>query len=77
MSELGHMLSHLDRWDEAEPLLRESERETRRLLGPLHGATLRSAEHLADFHRAKGGSRRPRSSTGSASRTHAGLQARP
>lgn len=53
-SELGHMLSHLGRWDEAEPLLLQAVDQSRRELGASHTTTLRASEYLADVHRMTG-----------------------
>lgn len=53
-SELGHLLCHLGRVDEAEPLLLEAVEATRRDLGPTHVVSLASAEYLADLHKDKG-----------------------
>jgi tetratricopeptide (TPR) repeat protein len=53
-SELGHLLSHLARWDEAEPILLHTLPEARLALGPTHPISLRTAEYLAGVHRAKG-----------------------
>lgn len=53
LCERGHLLTHLNRLDEAEPLLREAMAESRRVLGPFHGISLRSVEYLAGLHRDK------------------------
>ncbi|MDR3633267.1 MAG: serine/threonine-protein kinase [Isosphaeraceae bacterium] len=54
LSERGHLLTHLGRADEAEPLLREAVAQSRRTLGPLHVVALRSSEYLASVYREKG-----------------------
>ncbi|WP_422926741.1 tetratricopeptide repeat protein [Singulisphaera sp. PoT] len=53
-SELGHILSHLGRDDEAEPLLVKILEKARDRLGLTDPITLRSAEYLASVHRTKG-----------------------
>lgn len=53
-SGLGHLLSHLGRWDEARTLLARSLFEARRVLGRSHATSLRAAEYLAEVHRAQG-----------------------
>lgn len=54
MSGLGHLLSHLGRWDEAQTLLGRSYFEARSALGRSHTTTLRSAEYLAEVYRTQG-----------------------
>lgn len=54
LCERGHLLTHLNRLDEAEPLLREAVAESRRALGPYHAVSLRSAEYLAGLDRDRG-----------------------
>ncbi len=53
-SELGHILSHLGREEEAEPLLVKTLEQARSALGPSHPIVLRSSEYLAGIHRTKG-----------------------
>ncbi|SIO58871.1 Tetratricopeptide repeat-containing protein [Singulisphaera sp. GP187] len=53
-SGLGHLLSHLGRWDEARTLLTRSLAEARRTLGHSHATSLRTAEYLAEVHRTQG-----------------------
>ncbi|QEH34819.1 Serine/threonine-protein kinase PrkC [Aquisphaera giovannonii] len=53
-SGLGHVLSHLGRWEEAERLLRPTLDDARRLLGRPHGTSLAAAENLAEVLRATG-----------------------
>ena len=52
--ELGHVLVHLDRSDEAEPLLEQTVEEARRSLGPDHDTTLIATRFLAMCYKAKG-----------------------
>ncbi len=54
MSEMGHMLCHLGRLDDAEPFLVKAVAESRRVLGPTHTISLHASEYLADLHRDKG-----------------------
>ena len=49
--ELGHILVHLDRLDEAEPLLVEAVEETSRALGSTHDLCLAATDHLAGLYR--------------------------
>jgi eukaryotic-like serine/threonine-protein kinase len=51
MAELGHILSHLGRWDEAEPLLAKTLPAARERLGPSHTISLHAAEYLAGVYR--------------------------
>ncbi|QDV39162.1 tetratricopeptide repeat protein [Tautonia plasticadhaerens] len=50
-AELGHVLSHLGRRDEALATLSRVRTESRRVLGPLHAVTLQSALYLAEVLR--------------------------
>ena len=52
-AEHGHLLSHLGRWDEAEPILARALPDARRILGPSHKTSLRAAEYLAGVYRAR------------------------
>ena len=54
LAERGHLLTHLGRSDDAEPLLQEAVAKSRGTLGPFHVVTLRSAEYLASVYRDKG-----------------------
>jgi serine/threonine protein kinase/tetratricopeptide (TPR) repeat protein len=48
-TELGHILSHLDKPDEAEQMLMDTEGESQRLLGPQHQVTLRATRYLGEL----------------------------
>ncbi|MDR3632316.1 MAG: serine/threonine-protein kinase, partial [Isosphaeraceae bacterium] len=52
--ELGHILSHLERFDEAESLLTRGEDRSRRVLGPGHETSLIARRYLAELHHQKG-----------------------
>ena len=47
MMELGHILRHLERYGETEPLLRQAVDESQRILGPKHELTLHAKSHWA------------------------------
>jgi tetratricopeptide (TPR) repeat protein len=53
-SGLGHVLSHLGRWDEAERLLQRALPDARQTLGRSHSTSLRAAEYLAEVLRSTG-----------------------
>ena len=48
--ELGHILTHLDRNAEAEPLLRQATDQSRRVLGASHETTLMATRYLASLY---------------------------
>jgi tetratricopeptide (TPR) repeat protein len=49
MMESGHMLRHLNRYDEAQVLLGQAVNETRSILGPRHVLALEAQGHAADL----------------------------
>jgi serine/threonine-protein kinase len=53
MSELGHILTHLGRLEEAEPLLEKATEDARQLLGAGDHITLSSTGHLATLYAAR------------------------
>ncbi len=54
MTELGHILAHLERVDEGIPILLEASESSRKLLGVGHDISLMSSRYLAGLQRAKG-----------------------
>jgi serine/threonine protein kinase/Tfp pilus assembly protein PilF len=53
-AELGHLLTHLGRLDEAEPLLHQATEQARTVLGTNHDISIPTTEYLAGVYMQKG-----------------------
>ena len=53
-SELGHLVFHANRLDEAEKLTTEAVNEARQALGPLHNLTIAALDYMGNLYKARG-----------------------